>query len=52
MARNKSLPMKLRLGKSKDQSGNIPTWVTVKTQGKIRTTPYSRRHWRSQRLKK
>ena len=52
MARNKTLPMKLRLGKSKLKSGNIPTWVVIKTKGKIRSTPYTRRHWRTQRLKK
>ena len=52
MARNKTLTMKLRLGKSRDMSSNIPSWVSIKTKGKIRTTPYSRRHWRTQRLKK
>ncbi len=52
MARNKTLPMKLRLGKSKDMGSNIPTWVVIKTKGKVRSTPYSRRHWRTQRLKK
>lgn len=52
MARNKSLGKKIRLGKAKKRSGNVPTWVVVKTKGNIRYTPYSRRHWRSQRLKK
>jgi large subunit ribosomal protein L39e len=51
MARNKNLPRKLRLGKSRKKSDNVPTWVIMKTKGKVRYTPYSRRHWRSQRLK-
>ena len=52
MARNKSLAKKIRLGKAKKRSGNIPTWVVVKTKGKVRHTPYSQRNWRRQRLKK
>ncbi len=51
MARNKNLPRKLRLGKAKKKGSNVPTWVVQKTKGKVRTTPYSRRHWRTQRLK-
>ncbi|MHA1775357.1 MAG: 50S ribosomal protein L39e [Promethearchaeota archaeon] len=51
MARNKNLPRKLRLIKHRKRSGNIPTWVTMKTKGKVRSTPFSRRHWRSQKLK-
>ncbi len=51
MARNKTLPKKLRLGKAKKKSGNVPTWVVQKTKGKVRWTPNSRRHWRSQRIK-
>ncbi|MCF2140136.1 MAG: 50S ribosomal protein L39e [Candidatus Lokiarchaeota archaeon] len=51
MARNKDLPRKIRLMKHKKKSGNIPTWVTMKTKGKVRWTPFSRRNWRTQRLK-
>ncbi len=52
MARNKSFGKKIRLIKAKKQSSNVPTWVVIKSKGKIRYTPFSRRHWRSQRLKK
>ena len=51
MARNKNLPRKLRLIKRAKQSENVPTWVVIKTKGKVRTTPHSRRNWRSQRMK-
>ena len=51
MARNKNLPRKLRLGKEASKSSSVPTWVVIKTKGKVRWTPYSRRHWRNQRLK-
>ncbi|TFH30269.1 MAG: 50S ribosomal protein L39e [Promethearchaeota archaeon] len=51
MARNKDLPRKLRLLKHKKKSGKIPTWVVVKTKGKVRYSPFSRRNWRTQRLK-
>jgi large subunit ribosomal protein L39e len=51
MARNKNLPRKIRLGKSRTKSENVPTWVVIKTKGKFRYTPYSRRNWRRQRLK-
>ncbi|MHA1744736.1 MAG: 50S ribosomal protein L39e [Promethearchaeota archaeon] len=51
MARNKTLPRKLRLIKAKKRSSNTPTWVVIKTKGKRRYTPFSRRNWRSQRLK-
>jgi large subunit ribosomal protein L39e len=51
MARNKDLPKKLRLGKGAKRSDNVPTWVVIKTKGKVRWTPFSRRHWRSQSLK-
>ncbi len=51
MARNKKLPKKLRLGKAAKRGSNVPTWVVIKTKGGKRTTPYSRRNWRTQRLK-
>ena len=52
MARNKTLARKIRYGKAQKRSDNIPTWVVMKTKGKVRYNPYSRRHWRGQRLNK
>ena len=51
MAKTKNLPKKLRLAKSAKMRDNVPTWVVIRTKGKVRTTPYSRRNWRRQRLK-
>jgi ribosomal protein L39E len=51
MARNKDLPRKIRLAKIMKRSQNAPTWVVQKTKGTIRWSPYSRRHWRTSRLK-
>jgi large subunit ribosomal protein L39e len=52
MSRNKDLAHKLRRGKALRQNRSIPTWVVMKTRRKIRTTPYSERNWRNQKLKK
>jgi large subunit ribosomal protein L39e len=52
MARNKDLAHKIRRGKALKQNRSIPTWVVLKTKGRVRTSPYSNRNWRSQRLKK
>ena len=52
MARNKDLPSKLRRAKSMNQSKSIPSWVTMRTGGKFRTSPYTRRSWRNTRLKR
>ena len=52
MARNKDLPSKLRRGKRMKQSQSLPTWITRKTGGSIRTSPHSRRNWRNTRLKR
>ena len=52
MARNKSFGKKKRLGKASKKAENVPTWVVIKTKGKTRWTPYSRRNWRNQKLKR
>ncbi|MEM3526173.1 MAG: 50S ribosomal protein L39e [Candidatus Jordarchaeaceae archaeon] len=51
MARNKTLPKKLRLGKAGKQNTSVPTWIIVKTRGRVRTHP-KRRHWRSSHLQR
>ncbi|MBD3405949.1 MAG: 50S ribosomal protein L39e [Candidatus Lokiarchaeota archaeon] len=50
MARNKSLPKKLRMAKALKSNSSVPTWVIMKTSGKIRRNP-KQRHWRSTKLK-
>jgi ribosomal protein L39E len=52
MARNKDLPSKLRRAKKLRQSKAVPSWISLKTGGKIRSSPYTRREWRNVRLKK
>jgi large subunit ribosomal protein L39e len=52
MARNKDLPSKLRRAKKAKQSQTIPSWITIKTNRKVRSSPYSRRTWRNTRLKR
>ncbi|MFX1312877.1 MAG: 50S ribosomal protein L39e [Promethearchaeota archaeon] len=52
MARNKDLPSKLRRAKNMKQSQSLPSWVTMRTGGKIRTSPYTRRSWRNTKLKR
>ena len=52
MARNKDLPSKLRRAKKLNQSKSIPSWVVMRTGGKTRTSPYTRREWRNTKLKK
>ncbi|MHA1488108.1 MAG: 50S ribosomal protein L39e [Promethearchaeota archaeon] len=52
MARNKDLPSKLRRAKKMKQSNTLPSWITMRTGGKVRSSPYSRRHWRNTRLKR
>nr|MDO8080767.1 50S ribosomal protein L39e [Candidatus Freyarchaeota archaeon] len=51
MARNKPLAKKLRLGKAGKQNTSVPTWIIVKTRGRVRTHP-KRRHWRSSHLQR
>ncbi len=52
MARNKNLGSKLRRAKRMKQSQSIPNWVTLKTNRRVRSSPYSRRSWRNTRLKR
>ncbi|TFG30253.1 MAG: 50S ribosomal protein L39e [Promethearchaeota archaeon] len=52
MARNKDLPSKLRRAKKLKQSKSIPSWIILRTGGKVRSSPYTRREWRNRRLKR
>ncbi len=52
MARNKDLPSKLRRGKKINQSKSLPSWIILKSGGKVRSSPYTRREWRNRKLKK
>ncbi|MFX1256274.1 MAG: 50S ribosomal protein L39e [Promethearchaeota archaeon] len=52
MARNKNLPSKLRRAKNLKQSKSIPSWVLMRTDRKVRESPYSRREWRNTKLKR
>ncbi len=52
MARNKDLPSKLRRAKKMKQSKSLPSWIIMRTGGKVRWSPYSRREWRNSRLKR
>ncbi|MHA2271260.1 MAG: 50S ribosomal protein L39e [Candidatus Hodarchaeales archaeon] len=51
MARNKPAAKKIRLAKATRQNRTVPTWVIVKTRGRVRTHP-KRRQWRQSRLQK
>ncbi len=50
MARNKPVAKKLRLAKANKQKQAVPTWVMVKTFGRVRTHP-KRRRWRRAKIK-
>jgi large subunit ribosomal protein L39e len=52
MSRNKDLPSKLRRGKKGNQNRSIPNWVVRRTNGRVRSSPYSKRNWRNSRLKR
>lgn len=52
MARNKDLPSKLRRGKKSNQNRSLPSWIIMRTGGKVRDSPYTRRQWRNTRLKR
>ncbi len=52
MARNKNLPSKLRRAKCYKQNKSLPSWIIMRTSGKVRTSPYTRREWRNTRLKR
>ncbi|MHA1377516.1 MAG: 50S ribosomal protein L39e [Candidatus Helarchaeota archaeon] len=51
MARNKSLGKKLRLIKAEKEKKPVPSWIIVKTRGKVRTHPKRYRKWRGQKIK-
>ena len=51
MARNKSLAFKLRLVKAGRQKRAVPTWIVVKTMGRVRRSPKNMRNWRRFKLK-
>ena len=50
MARNKPLAKKLRMAKAMKSNSSVPTWVVMKTGGKLRRTP-TQRNWRQSKLK-
>lgn len=50
MARNKPLGKKLRMGRAMRSNQSVPTWVVVKTGGRLRRTP-GQRNWRETKLK-
>ncbi len=51
MAGNKPLALKLRLIKAGKQRGPVPSWIIMKTMGRVRFSPKTRRSWRIRRLK-
>lgn len=51
MARVKPPAKKLRLAKAGKQKEPVPTWVIVRTDGKVRTNPKRRRTWRTRKIK-
>ncbi|MCG2909518.1 MAG: 50S ribosomal protein L39e [Stygiolobus sp.] len=50
MSRNKPLGKKLRIAKALKSNSQIPAWVVIKTNGKIRYNPL-KRNWRRNDLK-
>ncbi|NHJ31398.1 MAG: 50S ribosomal protein L39e [Asgard group archaeon] len=50
MARNKPYAKKLRMAKAAKRAKSVPTWVVMKTSGKVRQHP-KRRHWQRNKLK-
>ena len=51
MARTKPPAKKRRLAKATKQKEAVPTWVIVRTNGKVRTNPKRRRNWRTGKIK-
>jgi len=49
MAKVKDVSKKRRLFRATRQADTPPTWVVVKTNRKVRTTP-KRRNWRQRKL--
>ena len=50
MARNKPLGKKLRMARANKRTKGVPTWVIMKTGGKVRQHP-KKRHWQRNNLK-
>ncbi|UCH37043.1 MAG: 50S ribosomal protein L39e [Candidatus Bathyarchaeota archaeon] len=50
MAKHKPASRKMHLVKANKRSRSVPTWVIVKTRGRVRVN-VKRRHWRRQKLK-
>lgn len=46
----KTLGKKMRLAKAGRRSRSMPTWIVMRTNGKIRFSPHTRREWRSSKL--
>jgi len=51
MARVKPPAKKRRLAKATKQIKPVPTWVIVRSGGKVRTNPKRRRNWRTRKIK-
>jgi large subunit ribosomal protein L39e len=51
MARIKPPAKKHRLAKATKQKEAVPTWVIMRTSGKVRTNPKRTRNWRKRKLK-
>ncbi|MHA1906649.1 MAG: 50S ribosomal protein L39e [Candidatus Thorarchaeota archaeon] len=50
MARNKPLGKKLRMAAAMKSNSSVPTWVVVRTSGKVRRNP-AQRNWRQTKMK-
>lgn len=50
MTRNKTYGKKSRLGKKGRQNRTLPSWIVMRTDGKVRFSPHTRRRWRSSKL--
>jgi len=50
LARFKPHARKVRLGAAQKRNGNIPVWVVMKTDGKLRRNE-KRKNWSERRLK-
>ena len=50
LARNKPLGKKLRMARAAKRTSGVPTWVVMKTSGKVRQHP-KKRHWQRNNLK-
>ena len=49
MGANKSLRLKKRLGKAQKSNRQMPNWIRMRTDNKVRYN-YKRRHWRRTKL--